>query len=71
MNSLFFEPKLQILVFILKVFILVNNQLLSTDNAKDINAGYCITNSTLASSYHGSVGERLGRRPLQNMRVQA
>ena len=35
MNSLFFQPKSQILVFIL-----INNQLLSTANAKDINTDY-------------------------------
>ena len=33
----------------MKVYILINNQLLSTANAKDINADYYITNSTLAS----------------------
>ena len=41
MNSLFFQTKSQILlrenVFILKVFILINNHLLSTANAKDIS----------------------------------
>ena len=40
-------------MFILKVFILI--QLLSTANAKDIKTDYYITNSTLASRYHGSV----------------
>ena len=54
MNSLFLQPKLQILlqrkyfcqknVFILKVFILINNQLLSTANAKFINTDCYITN---------------------------
>ena len=33
MNSLFFQPKSQIFVFILKVFILITNQLLSTATA--------------------------------------
>ena len=42
-------------VFILKVFFLINNQLLSAANAKDINRDYYITNNTLASRYHGSV----------------
>ena len=65
MNYLFFSTKeanvvaTQILlrqnVFILKVFILINNQLLKTANAKDINTDYYITNSTLASMYHGFV----------------
>ena len=59
MNSLFFQPKLQLLlrqnVFILKVSIFINNQLLSTANANDINTDYYFTNSFLASSYHGSV----------------
>ena len=58
----FFQPKSQILLrqnmFILKVFNLIYNQLLSTANAKDINTDYYITNSTLASRYHGSVGQR-------------
>ena len=40
-------------MFILKGFILINNQLLSTANAKDINTDYFITNSTFASRYHG------------------
>ena len=59
--NIFFEPKSQILlrhnVFFLKVFILINNQLLSTANAKDIdfNTDYYITNNTLASRYHVSV----------------
>ena len=62
MNSLFFLTQIanivamQLLrqnVFILKVFILI--QLLNTANAKDINTEYYITNSTLASRYHGSV----------------
>ena len=39
-------------VFISKVFILI--QLLITANAMDINTDYYITNSTLASIYHGS-----------------
>ena len=59
MVSLFFQPKSQILlrqnVFILKLFLLIKNKLLSTANAKNINTDYCITNSTLASRYHGSV----------------
>ena len=60
MNFLFFHLKSQILLrqtnmFILKVFILINNQLLSTANTKDINTDYYITNSTEASRYHGSV----------------
>ena len=55
MNSFFSQPKSQILVFILKVLILINNQLLSIANAKDINADFYITNSTLASRFHGSV----------------
>ena len=42
-------------VFILKDFILINNQLLSSANAKDMNIDYYITNSTLASRYHGSI----------------
>ena len=42
-------------MFILKVFMLINNQLLSTANAKDFNTDYYITNSTLASNYYGSV----------------
>ena len=33
----------------------INNQLLSSANAKDINTDYYITNSTLASRYHRSV----------------
>ena len=33
----------------------INNQLLSTANAKDINTDSYITNSTLASKYHGPV----------------
>ena len=37
------------IVFILKILILINNQLSSTANAKDINTDYYITNSTLAS----------------------
>ena len=37
------------------VFNLINNQLLNTANAKDINTDCYITNSTLASSYHKSV----------------
>ena len=41
-------------MFILKVFILINKQLLSTANAKDINTDFYITNNTLASRYHGS-----------------
>ena len=36
------------------VFILINNQLLSTANAKDIKTDSYITNSTEASRYHGS-----------------
>ena len=60
MNSLFFQPKSQILLrqdaFILQVFILINIQLLSTANAKNIKTDYYInTNSTLAARYHGSV----------------
>ena len=59
--SFLFQTKSQILLrcnccdkmFILKVFILI--QLLSTDNAKDDNADYFITNSILASRYHGPV----------------
>ena len=38
-----------------KVIMLINNQLLSTANAKDINTDYYITNSPLASRYRGSV----------------
>ena len=37
-------------VFIWEVFILINNQLLSTSSAKDISTDYYILNSTLASS---------------------
>ena len=37
----------------LEVLILMNNQLLSTANAKDINTDYYITNSL--SRYHGYV----------------
>ena len=37
------------------VFILINNQLLSTANAKDIKTDYYITNIFLALKYHGSV----------------
>ena len=33
----------------------INNQRLSTANAKDINTHYCITNRTLASRRYGSV----------------
>ena len=55
MSSLFFQPKSQILVFVLKVFILINNQLSSAANAKDTNTDYYITNITLASSYYGIV----------------
>ena len=57
--ELFFQSKSQMLlrqsVFILKVFFLINNQLLSTVNAKEINTDYYITNSTLAAMYHASV----------------
>ena len=56
-------------MFILKVFISINNQLLSTANAKDINTHYYITNNTLASRYHGSVVGREGD-PQQNKRVR-
>ena len=35
------------IVFILKVFILTNKQLLNTANAKDINTDYYITKSCL------------------------
>ena len=42
-------------VIILKGFILINNQLISSANANDINTDYYIANSTLASRYHGSV----------------
>ena len=45
------------IVFILKVFILINNQLLSTAIAKDVNTVYYFTNSTLASRHHGYVSE--------------
>ena len=60
MNSLFFQPKSQNIVATLilmrqNVFILINNQLLSTANAKDINTGYYVTNGTLVSRYHGTV----------------
>ena len=59
MNSLFLPHKKQISLrqnkFILKVFILINNQLLSAANAKDTNTDYYFTNSTLALNYHGSV----------------
>ena len=41
----FFQPKSQKLVFILKVFNLINTQLLSAANAKDINTDYYIMNS--------------------------
>ena len=62
MKLLFFQPKSQILLwkdaFILKVFILANNQLLSAANAKDINTDYYITICTLASRYRGSVAKR-------------
>ena len=44
-------------VFILKAFILINNQLLKTANSKDINTDYYITNSISASRYHGSVAQ--------------
>ena len=44
---------------ILKVFVLINSQLLSTANAKDINTDYFITNITLASRYRGSVAKRV------------
>ena len=37
------------------LFILINYQLLTTASAKDINTDYYITNSTLASRYHGAV----------------
>ena len=37
------------------MFILIKNQLFSTANAKDINTDYYITNSSLASNYHGYV----------------
>ena len=47
-------------MFILKVFILIINQLLSTAYAKDINTDYYITNSTL-----GREGD-----PQQNRRVR-
>ena len=63
MNSLFFQAKSQELLrqnlFILQLFILINNQLLSTANAKDINTDYYITNSTLATRYRGSVAKRV------------
>ena len=64
MNSLFFNLSRKYWydanivaknVFILKVLILANNQLLSTANAKDVNTDYYITNRTSASRYHGSV----------------
>ena len=55
MYGLIKNPKSQLLVFILKMIMLVNNQLISTANAKDINADCYITNYTLASRYHGSV----------------
>ena len=59
MKYLFFQHKSQILlrqnVFILQMFILINKQLLSTANAEDVIKDYFITNSTLASKYHGSV----------------
>ena len=50
MNSLFSQPKSQIVVFILSVILLqyvhkINNQLLSTANATDIKTDYT-TNST-------------------------
>ena len=38
MDGLIKNPKSQLLVFNLKVIMLVNNQLISTANAKDINA---------------------------------
>ena len=41
----------------------INNQLLITANSKDINAEFYITNSALASRYHGPVAYRYGRRP--------
>ena len=79
MTSRFFQPKSQIfatqilllqIVFILKEFILINNQPLSRANDKDINRDYYITNSTLASRYHGS--ECRGREgdPQHNKRVR-
>ena len=59
MKFLFFQHKSQVLlrqnVLALKVFILINNHLLSTANGKDINTDYYITNCTLASRYHESV----------------
>ena len=62
MNSLFFQPKSQILLrskFGATEFVrLINNQLLSTANAKDIYTDYYITNSLLASRYHGSVATK-------------
>ena len=42
MNSFFFQPKSHILVFIWKVFILINNLLLSTAIAKYVNTDYYI-----------------------------
>ena len=36
----------------------INNQLLSTANAKDNKTDYYITNNTLASMYHVSVAWR-------------
>ena len=42
-------------MFILKVFIVINNHLLITASAKDSYTDYYIINSTLASKYHGSV----------------
>ena len=45
-EQFFFQPESQILlrknVFILKLAILINNKLLSTANAKDINTDYYI-----------------------------
>ena len=45
-------------MFTLKVFILINKLPLRTANANDINPDYYLTNSTLASRYHGSVAKR-------------
>ena len=71
-NSLFFQSKTQILlrqsVFISKVFILINNQLLSTTNAKDISTDHYITKRTLASIYNESVAVEVGNEARNKIR---
>ena len=46
---------------------LINNQLLSTADAKDINTDYYITNSSLASRYYGSVALEVGKETSNKM----